>query len=343
MKKVLVILPYANSHLGLFIKYINNNYLVDYYIHSDSSKYRENIDNPALAISSIKYLKVCKNLLSNKYEIIFTHGIFYPYLIFLHLAKGKKIIVLSEGFKQNYDTGFKGILKQRHLRTIAKRNRTSIFMLGGSKVKHQYEKIAPAQLQYFNYGMFPEIPMLQNEKPANVDPIKFVFAGQFIERKNIKLMVKSISLTPDFKSGVAEFFFIGDGPELEVIKSEPNAKQINTLPKDQLFITLSKSDVLVLVSSFEGWGAIVNEACACGCALILSREIGAAELFFKEGSNGLYSETDPESLARIIKLVINDRQNLQKMKEYSKQLFHEQYDGHDKLLGIDISLATTSI
>ena len=63
MKKVLVILPYANKHLELFFRYIEKHYKVEYFVHGRSDQYRKNIKDNALKIQSIGYLMACKNLI----------------------------------------------------------------------------------------------------------------------------------------------------------------------------------------------------------------------------------------------------------------------------------------
>ena len=125
---------------------------VDYFIHGSADKYRKNIKNNAIEILSLDYYSTCKNLLNKKYVIVFTHGIFYPYLFFLHLVSRATIVILSEGFTQNFNTGLKGFIKRLHINQLSRRNNINLFMLGDSSIKNQYEQLVPNKIKYYTYG-----------------------------------------------------------------------------------------------------------------------------------------------------------------------------------------------
>ena len=249
------------------------------------------------------------------------------------------IIILSEGFRNNFEKGLKGVFKHLHIKRLTKNNNVNLFMLGDLNIKEQYEKLKPHKIQYFQYGMYPGLTSVLNTKSAYTNPVKFVFAGQFIPRKNIDLMLDSILQTPQFQTGEAEFTFIGEGPEADKINSNANVKLIATLSKESLLKVLSNSDVLVLVSSYEGWGAIINEASACGCVLIISQKVGAGTLFFKDNENGYIALFNKESLSNLFKLLIEDRKGLSKMKEASLKIFTSVYNEHDHNLSNIIAFA----
>ena len=343
MKKVLVILPYGNIHLERFLQYVERTYAVDYFIHKNAGAYRNHISDNEILRKSISSFKLYSNVIRRKYDIIFTHGIFYPYLIFLHLAHHNNIIILSEMFRKNFNSGLKGLLKRIHFNRIAKNNSVSIFMFGDSIIKQQYQQLTKRSLQFYTYGMYPDLQAIKNIKSTKDKPIRFIFAGQFIIRKNITLILRSISITEQFKKNEATFTFIGEGPEENRIRSEPKANLLKTLPKKELFKVLAQSDVLVLVSEFEGWGAIVNEACACGCALILSRNVGAGKLFMEETRNGYYCDTNPESLSACFNLITENVEKLSSMKNNSQIIFRQIYSDHDVNLSRNISKALNSI
>jgi glycosyltransferase involved in cell wall biosynthesis len=46
--------------------------------------------------------------------------------------------------------------------------------------------------------------------------------------------------------------------------------------------------VFLFTSNYlEGWGAVVNEAMQCGCAVVASKEAGAVPFLIEDGVNGL--------------------------------------------------------
>jgi glycosyltransferase involved in cell wall biosynthesis len=92
-------------------------------------------------------------------------------------------------------------------------------------------------------------------------------------------------------------------------------------PKDFKSI-LDQSDIYLLPSTFEPWGVSAHEMACAGFPMILSKEVGASEVFLEDGKNGfLFQPTDKEELKRKMKLMasLNDN-DLQKMREHSHAL-----------------------
>jgi glycosyltransferase involved in cell wall biosynthesis len=72
-----------------------------------------------------------------------------------------------------------------------------------------------------------------------------------------------------------------------------------TLPAkrfDEMHSVYYDHDVLVLPSRFDGWGVVVNEAVACGRAVIVTRRCGSAGTLALNNVNGFVCETSVESL-----------------------------------------------
>ncbi len=339
MKKALVILPYANAHLGLFLSYVKSHFEVSFYIHKSAHKYRKYISENSLEIDSENLTTVFKKIRKGHYEVIFTQGIFYNFSLILHFTKKTPIIILSEMFREGYDHGIKGLIKKWHFSRLTKMNFVSIFMFGRPIVEEQYKKLTKNAFQAYKYGMYPDLVLEANEKNAIHKPVRFVFAGQFIKRKNIQLILQAIKLTTAFEVEDAEFIFIGEGTEKQYIEQNNFVKCTSTLTKSKLISELKVTDILVLVSAFEGWGAIVNEACSCGCALILGSNIGAGEVFLEENINGLYVSKNVEDISKAFQYCISNPEKVEKMKFASQLIFSNRYHEHNNLLGEIIALA----
>ncbi len=58
------------------------------------------------------------------------------------------------------------------------------------------------------------------------------------------------------------------------------------VPHERLVETYAAADVFALLSSWEPWGVVVNEAAACGLPLVLSDRVGAAPDLLRDGENG---------------------------------------------------------
>jgi glycosyltransferase involved in cell wall biosynthesis len=84
----------------------------------------------------------------------------------------------------------------------------------------------------------------------------------------------------------------GSGPErgrLEQLAHERRARVTFTGDVDEgalreLYVA---ADVFALLSAWEPWGVVVNEAAACGLPLVLSDQVGAAPDLLRNGENGL--------------------------------------------------------
>ena len=73
----------------------------------------------------------------------------------------------------------------------------------------------------------------------------------------------------------------------------------------QVFATLAETDLLVLPSRYDGWGAVVNEALLCGTPVVCSDAAGAACVLDGELGSAFPSENVTElrkALERQIRL-----------------------------------------
>ena len=67
--------------------------------------------------------------------------------------------------------------------------------------------------------------------------------------------------------------FVGDGKLKQYIKLQPETSKVNYLGRlnpENLQSLYSKYDVLVLLSKYEPWGLVVNEALLCGTPCLVT-------------------------------------------------------------------------
>ncbi len=109
----------------------------------------------------------------------------------------------------------------------------------------------------------------------------FLYVGQILERKNILNLVHAFE---QMSSPEDILRIVGSGPyeaELaELVSQTKCASQIQiTGPKlgDDLFQQYAWANTLVLPSTNEVWGLVVNEALASGIHTVVSRNCGAAD------------------------------------------------------------------
>ena len=73
---------------------------------------------------------------------------------------------------------------------------------------------------------------------------------------------------------------------------------------------MAQHDIYVLPSNaYEGWGAVVNEAMAVGCAVIASDKTGAGASLIEHGVNGLLFKSGSEdSLYDCLSQLVNNKE-----------------------------------
>ena len=117
----------------------------------------------------------------------------------------------------------------------------------------------------------------------------YVFVGSLSPRKNPLELLRAYSFC---KQGMLRF--IGDGvlknkllKEIEKNNLQAHIELVGTVSQHQISQFLLNSDVLVLPSLHDGWGAVVNEALQVGCFVICSDACGASILLEKDSKLGL--------------------------------------------------------
>lgn len=122
--------------------------------------------------------------------------------------------------------------------------------------------------------------MQQPQTKPTSGAIRLVFVGQLIPRKNLEAVIRAIAERPHVRLTV-----VGVGPlrkELQalVLRAVPDPSRVTFLGyvdgKD-IPAVLVEHDALVLPSTEEVWGLVVNEALAAGLSVIVSDRAGVAQ------------------------------------------------------------------
>jgi len=88
----------------------------------------------------------------------------------------------------------------------------------------------------------------------------------------------------------------------------------------QLPALYTASDLLVLPSSYEAFGVVVNEAYMCGCPVVASDHVGAArDLIATVNPTLVYPCGDVSALARILHDTLQDRTRLRQLGEAARR------------------------
>lgn len=128
---------------------------------------------------------------------------------------------------------------------------------------------------------------------------KFLFVGQLIERKNVANTILAFCA---IRNPVDSLTIAGDGPLLEELKKlaislgiADSVHFVGHRNKKQLGALYAASNTLILASTNEVWGLVVNEALASGLNVVVSNKCGASN--FVNNMEGVYlCSTDLEAI-----------------------------------------------
>jgi glycosyltransferase involved in cell wall biosynthesis len=152
----------------------------------------------------------------------------------------------------------------------------------------------------------------------------FLYAGKIDDNKNVRLLIETFIKVP----GNNYLIIAGNGIlENELKNSFSDYKNIYFLPfqnQQTMPVLYRMADVFVLPSKSETWGVSINEAMACGKALLVSDSCGAAKDLVIEGVNGytFRSENAEDMKGKMLDL-IREKNDLVKMGKASLEIVQE--------------------
>ena len=139
----------------------------------------------------------------------------------------------------------------------------------------------------YQFGYFVEQPLNQESdtnhfKQSDGDSVEIVFIGQCIRRKGIDLLLQALS-TLQYLNWKLQI--IGDGERKEAFEKlalqlglSERVNFLGVLKNADARFVMKNSDLFVLPSRWDGWGAVVNEALMEGVPVVCSDLCGSADL-----------------------------------------------------------------
>ena len=154
-----------------------------------------------------------------------------------------------------------------------------------------YDTVSVARLREMGGGEFaPE--------GASHSTRDFTFVGRFVDKKNLIELIEGYALYAKSAGNAARrLILVGSGPEESAMRAR--ADQLAVLDRiefagflgaEAVAQRLAKALALVLFSSEEQWGLVVNEALALGLPAIVSPAVGSGDLLVRNLLNGYIIE-----------------------------------------------------
>jgi glycosyltransferase involved in cell wall biosynthesis len=127
--------------------------------------------------------------------------------------------------------------------------------------------------------------------------IVLLFSGQMIARKGVDTLLKALERIARVRSNVA-LLLLGDGPERTHYESmvpsvfRSSVHFAGHLSQRELPEHFAAADLFVFPSRHDGWGVVINEACAAALPVVTTRQTGAAYDLVEDGRSGFILEHD---------------------------------------------------
>jgi glycosyltransferase involved in cell wall biosynthesis len=151
------------------------------------------------------------------------------------------------------------------------------------------------------------------------DPVRLVYAGRFIPRKGVDVMIRALS---QCRQQNWHLQIIGEGPgkaEMQTLAEASGiGRQIEWLgaqPSNRILDLLSQNDVCLIPSRFEGWGVVCNEALQSGLAVICSDKVTSREIVQASQAGKIFRSGDANELAGCIQSLLENPESIGKMRQ----------------------------
>lgn len=267
------------------------------------------------------------------FEIVVVGGYSYPSAVLAIMTSrvlGCKVIMWLDG-----PIGSRASLLNRMLRGLvdhyivaSTKARESLLRLG---IEPQRIDIVPLTVDIKAWGA-PKSSLpthLGHVSTGELAGKVVLFCGRFVPAKNIGFVIELASRMKDLRE--VSLLLVGDGPLLNSSRQRCQAYGLRnvlfagSVPPEQLPGVFARSEMLLLPSLYEPWGAVVNEALAAGIPVMVSEVAGAADLV-RHGENGYI--IDPRNV---------DRAELLLREYLANDTLREQMKHRAKVSGIQLS------
>lgn len=194
---------------------------------------------------------------------------------------------------------------------------------------NDFVKLHSYRNRMFKWGYFTKTAAGENfnlEAPRGVSRLKILFVSRFLIWKHPEIPV-FMAYNLKKKGYAFELNMYGSGPEEQRIKGlikDLNVADVVKLcgnkPNEQILEEMRNHDIFVFTSDrHEGWGAVVNEAMASGCAVVASDAIGSVPFLIEDGVNGYTFKSG--SVEDITKKVESLLENPKQCRIFGKRAF----------------------
>jgi len=192
--------------------------------------------------------------------------------------------LLSESYDHR---GWKSVVRSLRSRLDAVRLGARIdFLLPMGQLGVQwFSRAGFPREKIFPYGYFTEAPVIDatdDDAVSDGGPVQLMYVGQYIQRKGVDVLLQALA---GQESSDWHLQLVGEGDWRALLEGMSNrlglSERVSFLasqPNAEVMRLMQHSDLLILPSRFDGWGAVVNEALLRGTPVVCTDKCGAADL-----------------------------------------------------------------
>lgn len=274
--------------------------------------------------------------LPNKLDILIQDELNHPSLLFANRATHPYPIIslvhhlrCSE-LRPNWQNAFYRFIEKQYLQSV------DGFIFNSKTTKNVVQQLIgnskPNVIAYPPTGRFGE-PISEEEirARAQTNPLRILFLGNVIERKGLHTLLKAVSTQPSaFRVDVvgsltSDLHYVKRIQEFISLTHLSSFVLLHdSLDKESLIEKLRQAHVLVVPSSYEGYGIAYLEGMAFGLPAV-GTTAGAAGEIVEDGQTGyLIEPNDSASLFAKLKLLAEDRGLLTRLSINARRRYLHQ-------------------
>ena len=176
-----------------------------------------------------------------------------------------------------------------------------------------------ARNQLIDWGYFPEVPRLTARPKERATGLRCLFVGRLVTYKRPELVLRAVAAVRQ-RHPTITLSILGDGPlaaELDALGAQllgPAYQRHPFVPHAEVQGFIRAADCLVLPSSQEEWGAVVNEAILAGTPVVCSVHCGSRDLL-RRGGGTIFTPDTQAGLATALAAYIEQPETLATARE----------------------------
>lgn len=173
-----------------------------------------------------------------------------------------------------------------------------------------------------------EVVKLRQSLKVREDEVLILYAGKFEPVKNVELLIGAFN---NLNHQNVHLLLVGSGVDERKLKEKASNSAfaasihfIDFVNQQDMPVLYQAADIFCLPSWSESWGLSINEAMACGCAILASDKVGcAANLVINEMNGRVFRSGDLDNLMMCLKELTSAKTMLTTYGEQSRLMIKD--------------------